>query len=114
VIAGLIGLGMAIAAEAPPKWTAESGLSEPKLVERVNPAYPEEARKEKVQGVVLIDATIGTDGVVSAVQAIEDPDARLTAAALAAVAKWRFEPARERDGKAVVVRFTVTLAFKLK
>ena len=93
-------------------WLKE-GMSEPKIVERVAPAYPEAAREEKVQGAVVVEVTIGTDGRVSDAKAIEDPDARLTAAALEAVAQWRFEPARTAQGKAVAVRLAVTVNFKL-
>jgi TonB family protein len=109
----LIGASPGAAGEKPQQWTAESGLSEPKAIEKVPPSYPEEAKKERVQGAVVVEATIGTDGVVSDLKAIEDPDARLTAAALEAVARWRFEPARDAKGKAVAVRFTVTVNFKL-
>ena len=104
---------MATAGGAPEQWTKESGLSEPKAIEKVAPTYPEEAKKERVQGAVVVEATIGTDGAVSDLKAIEDPDARLTVAALEAVAKWRFEPARDAKGRAVAVRFTVTVNFKL-
>ena len=112
-LAVLIGASLAAAGEKPVKWSEESGLSEPKAVEKTPPAYPEEAKKERVQGAVVLEATIGEDGAVSDLVAIEDPDARLTAAAREAVAKWRFEPARDAKGKAVAVRFTVTVNFKL-
>lgn len=112
-LATLVGSSVATAGKAPERWTKESGLSEPKIVERVAPAYPEAARDERVQGAVVVEVTIGTDGRVSDAKAIEDPDARLTAAALEAVAQWRFEPARTAKGKAVAVRLAVTVNFKL-
>lgn len=112
-LAAIAGMSLATAGKTPERWTRESGLSEPTVVERVAPAYPEAARDEKVQGAVVIEATVGTDGRVSDAKAIEDPDPRLTAAALEAVAQWRFEPARTAKGKAVAVRFVVTVNFKL-
>jgi protein TonB len=97
----------------PTQWTEESGLSEPKAIEKVNPVYPEDAREEKVQGAVVLELTIGADGEVTSVDVVKDPDARLTRAAVDAVAQWRFEPARNSDGEPVAVLYKVTIAFKL-
>ena len=46
--------------------------------------------------------------------AVKDPDPRLTKAATEAVLQWRFEPARDAQGKPVAVVYTVTVAFKLQ
>lgn len=99
--------------DQPPRWEKGSGLSEPKAVEKAPPAYPEEARAERVEGVVVLEVTITTKGAVADIVAIEDPDTRLTAAARDAVARWRFEPARDGSGHAVAVRYRLTVAFKL-
>ena len=72
-LAVLIGASLAAAGEKPVKWSEESGLSEPKAVEKTPPAYPEEAKKERVQGAVVLEATIGEDGAVSDLVAIEAP-----------------------------------------
>lgn len=99
--------------ERPARWEPGSGLTEPKVIEKVAPAYPEAARAEKVQGVVVLEVTVTTAGEVTDVETIEDPDARLTAAAREAVVRWRFEPARDGDGRAAPVRYRLTVAFKL-
>jgi TonB family protein len=96
------------------RWEKGCGLSEPKVVEKAAPAYPEDARNEKVQGVVVLEVTITAEGSVTDIETIEDPDARLTAAARDAVARWRFEPARDEKGKAAAVRYRLTVAFKLQ
>jgi TonB family protein len=83
-------------------------------VEKVAPAYPEEARAEKVQGEVVLDLAVDTDGAVSEVNVVKDPDARLSEAAAAAAGQWKFEPARTSEGKPVAVLYTVTIAFKLQ
>ena len=44
--------GAAAAGEKVARWEKGCGLSEPKVVEKAPPAYPEAARAEKVQGVV--------------------------------------------------------------
>lgn len=96
------------------RWEEGSGLSEPKVIEKAPPAYPEAARQEKVEGVVILEATITAQGETRDLATVQDPDARLTAAAREAVARWRFDPARDAKGRAVAVRYRLTVAFKLK
>ena len=38
--------------------------AEPKLVHKVNPAYPDDAKKEGVEGVYVIDLVIAKDGTI--------------------------------------------------
>jgi protein TonB len=105
----------------------------PKIVRKVNPVYPPEAKADKVEGVFVIEILIGPDGsvrdarVVASVpsgarfkdlegkqgtpEAIQG-DARLAAAALDAVKSWRYEPVL-KDGQPVEVKATVTINFKL-
>lgn len=85
----------------------------PKLVKMVKPVYPEEARKNKVQGVVILEAAIDEGGKVKALRMLKSPDPLLTEAAIAAVKGWEYEPFIQ-DGKAKNVAFTVTVTFTLK
>lgn len=87
-------------------------VKEPVVVSRVPPTYPEEARKNRVQGRVVLEAVIDEKGSVTAVEAVESPDPMLTDAAIEAVKKWTFSPAT-KNGRPVEVSFTVTVAFKL-
>ena len=83
----------------------------PRQVKRVNPVYPEEAKKAGVSGVVILDATIGTDGsVVKAVILRSIP--MLDQAALDAVYQWEYEPTL-LNGEPVEVVMTVTVNFAL-
>jgi TonB family protein len=84
----------------------------PEIIEKVNPKYPEEAKKEGVQGKVIVEATLGTDGKVAKVKVVNEADPRLAQAALDAVKQWRFKP-MQKDGKPVEVKTTVTLSFRL-
>jgi hypothetical protein len=40
----------------------------PKLISRISPEYPADALSSRVQGVVLLEATIGIDGKISDVR----------------------------------------------
>ena len=87
-------------------------VKEPVEVSRVDPTYPEEARKNRVQGRVLVEAVIDQKGNVTKAEAVESPDPMLTEAALEAVRKWTYKPATKK-GKSVKVRLTVTVSFML-
>lgn len=87
-------------------------VKEPVVLHRVQPAYPEEARKNKVQGVVKLAAVIDEKGVVVKVEPIESPDPSLSEAAAAAVKQWTYKPATKK-GKPVKVGMTITVNFRL-
>jgi len=88
-------------------------MSEPRLVHKVAPVYPEDAKKEGVQGTVILDAVISKDGSVSETRLQEDADPRLVEAARTAVEQWRYEPVRDERGEPLEVLFTVTIRFAL-
>jgi len=91
-------------------------MDEPVLVHKVAPQYPLEAKEERVQGTVVLDAKIGRDGRGRVVETrvVKDPDPRLTEAARHAVGQWRYKPVLDEDGEPLEVLFTVTVRFALK
>lgn len=97
-----------------PRFDADRGMTEPKAVEKVSPKYPEDARRQKVVGKVVVDTVIDTLGEVVWASAVEDPDYRLAEAAVDAIEQWRFEPATDADGKPIAVRYFITIQFRLE
>ncbi len=87
-------------------------VKEPVVVSNVPPTYPEEARKNRIQGRVIVEAVISEKGIVTKVRAVESPDPMLTESALEAVKKWTYRPATKK-GKPVKVFLTATVSFKL-
>ena len=57
---------------------------------RVEPDYPEEARRQRVQGPVVLTALVGKDGVIRKLTIISG-DHQLATAATDAVRQWRFK-----------------------
>ncbi len=92
-----------------------SAENRPKLRKRINPIYPEEAMKAKLQGMVIIEATTDVEGKVVEARVINEPGSQplLEEAALAAVRQWEYDPYM-KDGRAEPVSFTVTVSFTLK
>jgi len=96
------------------RFDKELGLSQPEAVHRPAPTYPEQARRDRVTGVVVLDTVIAEDGSVLDVSILESPVPSLAQAAVEAVRQWKFKPARTPDGKAVMVSFVITVSFTLK
>lgn len=84
----------------------------PKPARQVNPVYPDDALKAKVDGIVILQTEIDEKGVPVGVHILKDLAPGLGDAALDAVKQWRFQPAT-KDGKPVRVLFHQTIQFKL-
>jgi TonB family protein len=80
------------------------------LIHRVEPTYPAEARRIRLQGVVAVDMVIGRDGSVVSLHALNGPDV-LAHAATDALRWWKFVPYRLR-GEPVAVETTMAVEFK--
>ncbi len=81
------------------------------LLYRVEPEYPEEARRQGIEGAVVLDVRIGGDGAVQNAQLVSGPP-ELAQASVGAVKQWRFQP-RRVNGHAAPMQTRVTLDFKL-
>jgi TonB family protein len=81
------------------------------VTQRVEPEYPEHARAGGVQGAVVLDALVGSDGMVEKFGAIRG-DPELAAAASVAVRQWRFKPL-VRDGRSEDFQTQITVVFRL-
>src|SRR5579863_2544080 len=80
------------------------------LTHKIEPIYPESARLANIQGVVVLDAVIGSDGTVVDVRPVSGPD-ELTPAAVDAVKWWRFQP-YVVDGQPVQVKTRLAVDFR--
>jgi TonB family protein len=89
------------------------GVSAPILVKEVKPQYTAEAKKAKIQGSVMIECVVKTDGTIGDVEVTKSLDAGLDQEAIKAVKQWRFEPGI-KDGKPVPVLITLEMTFTLR
>ncbi len=88
-------------------------VKEPREISRVQPQYPEAARKARLQGIVILEAIITKSGAVDSVRVLRGLNPLLDTAAMQAVNRWRYEPATF-NGRPVPVYLTVTVTFKLQ
>ena len=90
------------------------GMTRPKVLTSVQPKYPEEARAAREQDIIVLELEIRADGTVASATPMQGKVPTLVEAAKEAALQWTFDPARDKSGKPVAVRYTITLAFKLK
>ncbi|MFZ0797276.1 MAG: TonB family protein [Terriglobales bacterium] len=88
-----------------------SETMEKRIETKVEPVYPEAARTAGLEGLVVLDAVIASDGSVKRLRSVSGPDV-LVQAATEAVRSWKFEPYLF-SGKAVEVETTITVEFRL-
>jgi protein TonB len=87
-------------------------IKPPTKTKDVRPVYPAIAQSARVQGVVIVEATIGPDGHVQEAKVLRSIPL-LDAAALDAVKQWVFTPTL-LNGTPVPVIMTVTVNFTLQ
>jgi TonB family protein len=77
-----------------------------------NPEYSEEARRKKIEGVVLVSALVNEEGNPIDLRVERSLGHGLDERALDCVSQYRFRPAM-RDGQPVAQRITIEVSFKL-
>ena len=88
------------------------GVSQGLLVHQVAPVYPESARRNYVQGTVVLQAIIGKDGRIKDLKPMSAPSKELEQAAIGAVQQWRYQPYILK-GQPLEVQTTINVNFKL-
>lgn len=97
-------------ASAPPKRPSTAAA----IARQTKPRYPISARRDGVEGSVVIHVSLSAKGKVEDVAVgISSGDNRLDIAALQAVKRWGFSPRRE-DGEAVPSTLLVRVTFSLR
>ena len=87
-------------------------VQESKLIRKVEPVYPELAKRARVMGKVILVVTVDEEGNVSDIR-VSSGHPLLDEAALAAVRQWKYSPTL-LNGEPVPVIATVTVIFNLK
>ena len=93
----------------------DKGIAAPRLVKDVKPNYPAAAMGAKIQGKVIMEAVVLTDGTVGEVRVTQSLDREfgLDDEAVRTLKLWEFKPAT-KDGTPVPVLVTVEMTFTLR
>jgi len=89
----------------------KDGAKPPKILSRYDPEYPRKSRDSGKQGIVVLRLIVGGNGVPREIGVVRSLSPDLDAAAVDAVAKWKFAPAT-KDGKPVTSQINVEVSFR--
>ena len=92
--------------------TSDLESSPPKYKKKVDPTYPDTAKRAEKEGTVKLQATIGTDGIPKNIVAITNLGFGLEDAAIDALKKCRFIPGKKK-GKDAEMTVSLPIQFKL-
>jgi protein TonB len=95
-------------APGPPDASVETP---PKISSIVKPVYPLPALRARIGGVVILRVLVGETGTPLDIEVLRDVAGGLGEAAVTAVRRWKFEPAR-RSGTAVRAWTTIPIPFE--
>jgi periplasmic protein TonB len=108
IVPGHASVGRAV---VPQKVSISSGVMAGNLLGKVTPQYPAIAKAARIQGTVVLQATISKAGAIQNLRVISGP-LMLQQAALDAVRSWRYKPYL-LNGEPVEVETTVNVVFNL-
>jgi TonB family protein len=94
-------------------YRAGAGIEPPSLQREVKALYTDEARRQGIEGDVVLEIVVKRDGSVGDVRVKRGLDRGLDQRAIEAVRQWRFAPAR-RHGVPVDVFVDIGVSFKLR
>ena len=90
-------------------------VTPPRVVSAMQPKYPSSARSAGIEGVVGVKMLVNASGkVTEAIVVRSSGNAALDEAAVAAVYKWRFTPAKDKFGQKAPCYVTQGIRFDLK
>ena len=92
-----------------------NGVEKPRLLHELKPQYTAPAMRAKIQGEVLLECVVQTDGTVGNIRVARSLDSvfGLDQEAIKAARQWRFAPGTRR-GEPVPVLVTIAIAFALR
>ena len=85
----------------------------PRVLRKVDPKYPENARRANREAVVLLEFTVDVNGRATDIKVVKPVGYGFDEAAIEAIKKWRFTPAK-RDGESVPMRVQQRIRFTLE
>ena len=96
----------------PEIYVAGSGVIEPQIIYQTIPGYTEEACKNRIQGIVQIQAVVCPDGSLEKTKVIKSLGYGLDESALREITKWKFKPGMLAD-RPVYVKCVIEISFRL-
>ncbi|MEO6221855.1 MAG: energy transducer TonB [Vicinamibacterales bacterium] len=91
-----------------------NGITNPSILRQVDPKYTPDAMRAKIQGVVELEAVVGTNGVISEIRILKSLDRAfgLDEEAIRTAKQWLFRPG-SFQGRNVPVLVVIQMEFRL-
>jgi TonB family protein len=99
------------ATKAPKQLSVSAKVMSQNILTKAVPIYPPAAKKARIQGKVVLDAVIGTDGNVESLRVLSGPQ-ELQQSALDAVRQWTYKPYL-LNGDPIEVETTINIIYSL-
>jgi TonB family protein len=106
------GSGTIATGDSRPSRPGVGGVGYPSCAYCPSPQRTDQALKEKLQGTIVLIATIQADGHATDIKIVGGSNMGLAESAIAAVKYWRFNPATGPDGKPVAVTTQIEMTFR--
>ena len=87
-------------------------VTPPSLLHKVEPQYTEEARRTGLEGTVVLNVVVTSEGNTRDMRVVRSLGMGLDEKAIEAVSKWKFSPGM-KDGKPVDVQASIQVNFRL-
>lgn len=90
-----------------------NGVSAPVRIFGPQPLYTEDARASRIQGTVILQGVVNSDGSVSHLEVLKGLPLGLSESAITTLKSWKYKPAM-KDGTPVAVHYIFTVNFTLQ
>lgn len=90
--------------------TALGEVTLPRVVQKFAPYYPRDLEARGIEGRVMVQAVVRTDGTIGRLKVLHSSHPHFTVAALDAVKRWYYMPALEA-GEPVAIYYTIQVDF---
>lgn len=90
----------------------ESNVTPPHVIYMPDPEYSEQARRKKIQGVVVLSVTVAVDGSTRDIKIVKGLGYGLDEKAVEAARRWKFKPAL-KDGEPIEKEIAAEVSFRL-
>jgi len=85
----------------------------PVIIKKVEPNYPDVARRARIEGKVILQAVVDKNGNVGEVTVLSSNNPMFNDNAIEAVKQWKYKPALQ-SGRPVAVYYTIRVDFRLR
>jgi TonB family protein len=108
-----IDLATLLKMEPPKRIGIDAQGEQPKIISRIQPAYPEAALRAFIEGMVVLEVIVSKYGTVADVKVLKSLNPMLDQSAVNAVYQWKFEPGKINNVP-MNAYMTITVIFKLQ